>query len=690
MPAPVSTVQVERSLPNSLNFSTTPKSPAPLAQTVIPFGRALQGREWDKYERTVTAAKAALGVNNLALITPIRSLPTDVDTGMGNLVGAEGFFKFAKRLGFNQFQIDPDGATSRGDKSPYSSDVFSSSPLQVHLPSLETPEYGELLPKGTAQGIADRNPNRGTNRVPYDFVYGETQKALRTAYETFKTKQSELSEMSDEFARFKTKNRFWLEPYAMYEVLSERVYGNDYPPNWHGGLAELDRMLYSEKASAAAPARIHTLKATYPEDFESYQFTQFLASQQKAKMRQKLSDLGLGLKADRQVGMSNRDNWVFQDLVMPDWSLGCPPDYFNDQGQAWPFMFIHPKHIYDDRGFVDHTKRGTQLLTALFDKLFEENKKGARIDHTIGIVDPWVYPAGAGHTKDGTRLFSSPDHPVMGEFSRVQAGDINESVTRDDADRVKPEAMTHPDVEKRYAGIIDEIIMPAARRAGIAKEDLIFEDLGAITNPTKAVMENRKLSAIRVTQFVNVDKAETAEEKDLHRGKNVPDRHWVTTGTHDNPALLKWIHETFFKTTKNPTKLRQRDAHFDRLKNEVYGQMSATRRGMVGPLDSVKAVAKAMYTELFTSPAQNKQIFFGDWLGNKENYNEPGHTKDNFWTLRIPHQYEKAYFKAVKREEGLNLPEVLLQAIRAKNLDADGNVRKLVRPLNELAGILKE
>ena len=39
--------------------------------------------------------------------------------------------------------------------------------------------------------------------------------------------------------------------------------------------------------------------------------------------------------ADRQVAFSDRDTWAYQALFLKGWCLGCPPDYFSKDGQAW-------------------------------------------------------------------------------------------------------------------------------------------------------------------------------------------------------------------------------------------------------------------------------------------------------------------------------------------------------------------
>lgn len=63
--------------------------------------------------------------------------------------------------------------------------------------------------------------------------------------------------------------------------------------------------------------------------------------------------------ADRQVAFSDRDTWAYQALFLKGWCLGCPPDYFSKDGQAWGFPVMDPDRMYNADGSLDE---GGQLL----------------------------------------------------------------------------------------------------------------------------------------------------------------------------------------------------------------------------------------------------------------------------------------------------------------------------------------
>lgn len=95
--------------------------------------------------------------------------------------------------------------------------------------------------------------------------------------------------------------------------------------------------------------------------------------------------------ADRQVAFSDRDAWAYQSLFLEGWYLGCPPDYFSKDGQAWGFPVMDPDKMFNADGSLGE---GGILMKNLYRKMFKENPGGVRIDHIVGLIDPWVYKVG--------------------------------------------------------------------------------------------------------------------------------------------------------------------------------------------------------------------------------------------------------------------------------------------------------
>ena len=85
--------------------------------------------------------------------------------------------------------------------------------------------------------------------------------------------------------------------------------------------------------------------------------------------------------------------------------------------------------------------------------------------------------------------------------------------------------------------------------------------------------------------------------------------------------------------------------------------------------------------ECFASKAQNIQIFFTDFFGINEVYNTPGTSGDPNWTLRLNDNFEELYREKLNSNEALNLPLVLIYAMKARGWDFYKNHQELLDKL---------
>lgn len=642
--------------------------------------------DWEAYRNTIQQARQALGVERLGLIAPIRALPSDSNTGIGSLCGAKAFFRFLTDLGFDTVQLDPEGKTKLADPSPYTGAIFSANPLYIDLKDLvENPAWcGGLLSAERLAEVESGNPEPDGDRVAYQYIYTTQDEVLKEVYANYQAKlvtagdDAAVQTLKARFELFVQENRSWLEPDALYEALSAQ-YGNDYWPNWEGPQAELDRNLYNARTpeeAQAAEKRIAELKTQAADLIGAYEFAQFILSEQKQAFKAFASTQGFALMADRQVGFSDRDVWAYQKLFLPGWSMGCPPDYFSESGQAWGFPVLDPDQLFNPDGSLGE---GGKLLLRLFEKIFEENPGGVRIDHIIGLIDPWVYPAGMRHTKDGGRLYSSPHREDLARYALVGVDAINtEGYKPDEECWLKDEAMTD-EVVSRYARVIENVVLAAARNKGISLASVICEDLGTLTTPVQHVLRRLNLSGIRVTQF-----SDPRNPSDIFHGRNVAERYWITPGSHDNEPLICWA--------KKLVKAKQKESEADVWQHAGWLTEELIRdpekkeafRNALGtdPL----ALLEAKLAELFTSPARQVQLFFADLFGLEEVYNRPGTSGPYNWRLRIPRNFADAYFAGVKKRRALNLPAVFKMALESRE-NADP---QLLSDLQVLADRLRQ
>ena len=626
-----------------------------------------------KNERTekdiIKDALKALNKKNLALIIHSNSFPSlsEEDTGFGtaNSQAGKNLMDYISGI-FNMIQFGPSGKTKSCDASPYTSTVFSLNPLSIDLKQLTGEKWGHILSEETYNKIVEENKCKNLSKTNYSYIYRAQENALKEAYSNFFEKAP--GKQQRRFEDFKKDNKYWLDNDALYEALSIEN-GNDYWPAWKNKIdkhllnptSNEERMLFGD--------RIRELEKKYAKDINFYKFCQFVASRQAKKTRKYAKTKGLKLIADRQVAYSDRDTWAYQELFFDGWALGCPPDYFSKEGQAWGFPLISPEKLFKPDGSLG---KGGKFLKSVFKKMFRENNGGIRIDHIVGLIDPWVYRKGHNpKVEEGAgRLYSSPEHNMLGKYAIATREDLDLEVKPDSELRVK--TLTEDQVEQ-YARVIEKILIAAAEEEGLNKNDIIFEDLGTVTNPVERVMKQYNLMGMKVTQFVDPEK-----EDHVYRGCNITKNSWAMVGSHDNRPIAMWA--------KNLEHTHEGYLHAKNLVEDVYPNAQNKDDLIVRMTNDYKFLMLTKFAELFTSKAQNIQIFFTDYFGIEEVYNSPGTSGDKNWSLRLPNNFEEVYKNNLKEGLAFNLPQVLKIAMEAKD---EKFQRKYKNLMSELDSIIK-
>ena len=281
-------------------------------------------------------------------------------------------------------------------------------------------------------------------------------------------------------------------------------------------------------------------------------------------------------------------------------------------------------------------------MQAKYEAYFASFPGGIRIDHTIGLVDPFLYDINSKHMtpENSGRIYSIP-----GKYQKH--------------------------TEEEYAAIIEKIIIPAAEKYGLKKSDLICEDLGSRNIPTEKVMDRLNLSGLAVTQYD-------------YRGATVPAKNTMMLGSHDNISFLEYTDRLFKnkdnKFTRKAATLAEDTAPKDMSLHDKTEYMKEIENS------PIKFIA-ACFAELFTSPARRIQIFFTDLFGIAGTYNRPGTTEGN-WELRLGADFEEQYYKAAAEGKAPNLPRAIATALRHRGLDK-GN-EDLIRDLDNSAKIIDE
>ena len=446
-------------------------------------------------------------------------------------------------------------------------------------------------------------------------------------------------------------------------------HGNDYWPMWN---SEADKCLFNpqnDEQKVQYAQRIQELKEKYADIIEYYSFCQFVISIQNEKTREYAQSKGLKMIADRQVAFSDRDNWAYQAYFLKGWCLGCPPDYFSEDGQAWGFPVMDPEKLFNPDGSLGE---GGLLMKELYKKMFTENPGGVRIDHMVGLIDPWVYVSGRKpKIEEGAgRLYSSPEHPVLSRYAIATMDDLNQEVEADKEERI---LKLTPEQVRLYGRLVEKIVIGAAQEVGLDKDSIVCEDLGTLTMPVVSVMKEYDLQGMKLIQFV-------VPEKPMHpyRCKNINERSWAMVGTHDNEPIAMWADATVnteagYLNGKN-------------LAEDLYPDASDEEKEQVAVRCSNDAafLTQTKLVELFACKAENAQIFFTDFLGLYDVYNRPGTSGDSNWSLRIPDNYEEVYCNNLKSGKALNLPLILKLAIQARGNDFATANQEIIKKLESI------
>lgn len=602
-----------------------------------------------KSSNAVKDAFKALGKKNVALIMHSNSFPSlcEEDTGFGsaNSTAGKNLIDFASET-FNVIQLGPAGKTKGCDSSPYTSTIFSNNPLFINLKELTTKKWENILSEETFNEIVAENPNRNAGKTAYSYIYNVQNRALKEAFDNFN--KAGLKKIKKEFEKYKKSNEFWLEKDALYEALSLE-HANDYWPLWK---SELDKNLFNPKSieeKLKCGERIKELEKKYAEEMEFYAFCQFVVNKQNEETKEYASEKGIKMIADRQVAFSDRDCWAYQSMFLEGWMLGCPPDYFSADGQAWGFPVMDPEKLFKDDGSLGE---GGVLLKELYKKMFRENHGGVRIDHIVGLIDPWVYKKGCKPKVDegAGRLYSSPEHPELSKYAIPSMKDLDLDVSPDCELRVK--TLT-PKQVKLYGRLIENIVISAAKEEGLDKDAIVCEDLGTLTNPVAEVMKKYGLQGMKLTQFVVPEK-----EEHPYRCKNIVPKCWAMVGTHDNKPVSMWA-ESLVNTHEGYL-------HAKNLVEDIYPDAENKDDIIVKLTQDVKYLTQTKLAELFASKAENIQIFFPDYWGMKAVYNCPGTSGDENWSLRLPNNFEEVWCENSKNGTALDWKFVLKTAFEAR------------------------
>lgn len=624
-------------------------------QTKLSFGRAFATQEQDKYNKAIDQAFNKLGINNFLAIAFDQSFPAENATrniGIGTSFsnGALKTAQFMKKM-FNitGLQLGPEGMISAGNTSPYSGSVFAYNNLSVDLGKLLTPEYSSILDIDSYGQLTQSVFGLSDRVAAFEKAFELVPVALSIAYLNFKQLPAS-SALKKEFNSFVKANKDWLEADAIYEALSNH-YGGDNWEYWNQSKSDktnidLDKNLFNKGTDKAKKeARISELKqqtVSYGDNTVNtvnyHKFVQFIADKQQKEAKIGFNHENIDVLGDCLIGFSPREHWANQDAFRKDCYMGCQ----NGSGIAqWGFAALDFSKLNGPTG---------KLLQKKFD-IFFDKYDGARIDAAWQLVKPFVYQVG-----------------------RDSNGNINNTWKAD----------TQNLGDKIFKMIIDTAEKKAKEQGKPFDKNMInLELLGlGIPGEVYSAADKHKLPQIEITRYAKDEPDNKWATVNLLRGRG-EERFIVAPGTHDDISLIELSQNQNYSGDKGlQVNYLSRD-----LNTGSWG-MNIGSNDLTGQ----EQFRNAKFAELFTT--KNLMATMYDLFGFQQAFNDQyapsseNTAKGKNWKLRIPTDIEKFYFEQVQNGKGLNLPNALKIALRARGKENESG--NLVNVLQSFENILKE
>lgn len=352
----------------------------------VSFGRALTSDEKINFLKVAQEGKEKAGnTGKSVLIVHDPCLPQSsaTNTGVGNLGSkkADEFFDFMKSYtAINAVEVLPQGEIlPKGTPffCPYDGSALSLGSNQIDLEKLTTEEFGEILKQEELTSVVKSNTNKdAATMANYENVIGKNNsqdKVLRKSFDRFKSSDSpKIIELKNQFEKYKTQNKDWLEPKGIFSVLKDKHKTIDFY-QWKD---EIDKNLYSpdvDKEKAAK--RISEIIKKNADDIDFYNFKQFLADEHLKLSKENLNKKDIKLIGDCLIGFSKDEIWAYPKAFLKDASVG------------WGLPALDLNQIKDE------TSPAAQLLKKKVE-LFAKRYDSIRFDVSWAYVSPALHQHG--------------------------------------------------------------------------------------------------------------------------------------------------------------------------------------------------------------------------------------------------------------------------------------------------------
>ncbi|MCA9184518.1 MAG: 4-alpha-glucanotransferase [Pirellulaceae bacterium] len=220
--------------------------------------------------------------------------------------------------------------------------------------------------------------------VDFDAVLNLKLPLLQKSHETFLARKS--SHWNDEFSSFCHEHAGWLDDYALFYALHDRMGTRTYL-DWPDELVNRDQ------------AAMDQWRCELAGEIDACRFRQFLFFRQWRKLKEYARAKDVQIIGDLPffVSPNSSDVWAHPELFLlderrrPIFRAGVPPDYFSENGQLWGNP-IYDWSAMENAGYRWWIERIRHLLLQV---------SLIRLDHFRAFAAAWHVPATAETAKDG-------------------------------------------------------------------------------------------------------------------------------------------------------------------------------------------------------------------------------------------------------------------------------------------------
>jgi 4-alpha-glucanotransferase len=292
--------------------------------------------------------------------------------GIGDFNDLNALIELAGQLGADGIGLNPLHALfddRPADCSPYS----PNSRLFLNALYIDVEKIPEFKAETSGVSIAAIARLREGHLVDYEAVAGLKWRALRAAFENFKSRTSTVRKK--DFDAFRRERAPLVSRFACFEVLRHRFN----KPWWE----------WPEKWARPDDAKCAELRrGADAREIEFVEFVQWTADRQLRSCRDRARRLGMkvGLYLDVAIGVQSDgfDAWNEQTAISRHLSVGAPPDPLNLAGQNWGLAGFNAAGLE-----LESFEPYRQMLRASM------RYAGAiRLDHVLGLKRLYLVPHG--------------------------------------------------------------------------------------------------------------------------------------------------------------------------------------------------------------------------------------------------------------------------------------------------------